>query len=84
MTSSSLTLSWTAPSGTISNYIISMQTGGAGPFLDITLTVDTSYDVTGLAASTQYSFKIAANNSQGAGPFSNASSAVTRSSGAGT
>ena len=77
-TSSSVSLSWTAPSGTVTGYDVyrnGTEIGSASG------TTDT---VTGLSASTTYSFTVAAYNSAGTGPQSSSVSATTSSSGGGT
>ncbi len=76
-TSSSVSLSWTAPSGTVTGYYVfengTQVASVAGP-------ADT---VTGLAASTGYSFTVAAYNSAGSSPQSSAVSATTSASSGG-
>jgi hypothetical protein len=75
-TSSSVSLSWTAPSGTVTGYYV--YENGAQ-----TQTVTgTSTTVTGLAATT-YTFTVAAYNSSGQSSQSNQVSATTSSSGGG-
>jgi hypothetical protein len=76
-TSSSVSLSWTAPSGTVTGYNVYRSGTEVGT---VTGTSDT---VTGLSASTTYSFTVTAYNSAGAGPQSPAVSATTSSSGGG-
>jgi chitinase len=76
-TASSVSLSWTAPSGTVTGYNV-LQDG-----TQATTTTGTSATVTGLAASTTYTFTVDAYNSAGAGPQSNSVSATTASSGGG-
>ncbi len=76
-TSSSVSLSWTAPSGTVTGYHVyenGTQTA------TVTGTTDT---VTGLAASTTYTFTVSAYNSAGTSPQSAQVSATTSSSGGG-
>jgi hypothetical protein len=77
-TSSSVSLSWTAPSGTVSGYNV-YRSG-----TEVGTVSGTSDTVTGLSASTTYSFTVAAYNSAGAGPQSSAVSATTSSSGGGS
>jgi hypothetical protein len=76
-TSSSVSLSWTAPSGTVTGYYVYRGGTQVG---SVTGTTDT---VTGLSASTTYSFTVAAYNSVGTGPQSSSVSATTSSSGGG-
>src|SRR6202042_2729269 len=76
-TSSSVSLSWTAPSGTVTGYDVD-ENGS-----QVTTATGTSATVTGLAASTSYSFTVAAYNSAGTSPQSGQVSATTASSGGG-
>jgi hypothetical protein len=76
-TSSSVSLSWTAPSGTVTGYNV-YENGTK------TMSVTgTSATVTGLAASTTYSFTVTATNSVGESPQSGSVSATTSASGGG-
>jgi chitinase len=70
-TSSSVSLSWTAPSGTVTGYNVSENGSQVG---SVTGTSDT---ITGLAASTSYTFTVTAYNSAGQSPASNQVSATT-------
>ena len=74
-TSSSVSLSWTASSGTVTGYYV-FENGTQ--VADVSGTSDT---VTGLAASTSYTFTVAAYNTAGSSPQSGAVSATTSSSG---
>ena len=76
-TSSSVSLSWTAPSGTVTGYYVSEN---GSRVATVTGTTDT---VTGLAASTAYTFTVSAYNSAGASPASNQVSATTSASSSG-
>ena len=76
-TSSSVSLSWTAPAGTVSGYDL-YENGSQTA--QVTGTSDT---VTGLAASTTYSFTVAAFNSVGTSPKSGAVNGTTSASGGG-
>jgi chitinase len=76
-TSSSVSLSWTAPSGTVSGYYV--DSGGAR----VASVTGTNATVTGLTASTTYSFTVIAYNSAGSSPPSGAVSATTPASGGG-
>jgi chitinase len=76
-TSSSVSLSWTAPSGTVTGYYV-FENGSQ--VASVTATSDT---VTGLAASTSYTFTVAAYNSAGQSPQSGQVSATTSASGGG-
>ncbi len=76
-TSNSVSLSWTAPSGTVTGYYV-MQNGSRAASVTAT-----SATVTGLAAATTYTFTVVAYNSAGQSPASGAVSATTASSGGG-
>jgi chitinase len=76
-TASSVSLSWTAPSGTVTGYDV-YENGSQA-----TSTGNTSDTITGLAASTTYTFTVAAYNSVGTGPQSGSVSGTTASSGGG-
>jgi chitinase len=77
VTSSSVSLSWTAPSGPVSGYDV-YENG-----TQATTSTGTSATVTGLAASTTYTFTVAAYNSAGTGPQSGSVSGTTSKSGGG-
>jgi hypothetical protein len=77
-TSSSVSLSWTAPSGSVSGYYVYRNGTQAGSVTGTTGTVS------GLSASTTYSFTVAAYNSAGTGSQSSAVQATTSSSGGGS
>jgi chitinase len=76
-TSSSVSLSWAAPSGTVTGYYVSED---GSQVATVTGTTDT---VTGLAASTAYTFTVSAYNSAGKSPASNQVSATTAASSGG-
>jgi chitinase len=76
-TSSSVSLSWAAPSGTVTGYYVSED---GSRVASVTGTTDT---VTGLAASTAYTFTVSAYNSAGQSPASNQVSATTAASSGG-
>jgi chitinase len=76
-TSSSVSLSWTAPSGTVTGYYVDEN---GTEVASVTGTTDT---VTGLSASTAYSFTVIAYNSAGSSPASSAVSATTSASSGG-
>jgi chitinase len=76
-TSSSVSLSWAAPSGTVTGYDVSED---GSQVATVTGTTDT---VTGLAASTSYTFTVSAVNSAGKSPASNQVSATTAASSGG-
>ncbi|HEY3904577.1 MAG TPA: glycosyl hydrolase family 18 protein [Streptosporangiaceae bacterium] len=72
-TASSVSLSWTAPAGTVSGYHV-LQNGTQ--VASVTGTTDT---ITGLTASTKYTFNVNAFNSAGTSPNSAAVAATTTS-----
>jgi chitinase len=76
-TSSSVSLSWTAPSGTVTGYYV-FENGS-----QVASVTGTSDTVTGLAPSTSYTFTVAAYNSAGQSPQSGQVSATTSASGGG-
>jgi chitinase len=76
-TSASVSLSWAAPSGTVAGYYVSED---GSRVATVTGTTDT---VTGLAASTAYTFTVSAYNSAGQSPASNQVSATTAASSGG-
>jgi chitinase len=76
-TSSSVSLSWTAPSGTVTGYYVDENGSQAA---NVTTT---SATIAGLAASTTYTFTVIAHNSAGNSPASSQVSATTSSSGGG-
>jgi hypothetical protein len=76
-TSSTVSLSWTAPSGTVTGYHVYSAGSQAG---SVTGTSDT---LTGLAAATRYTFTVAAYNSAGTGPQSAAVTVTTAASSGG-
>ena len=76
-TSSSVSLSWTAPPGTVTGYYVSRDGG------QVANVAGTSATVTGLAASTSYTFTVSAYNSAGQSSASNQVSATTSGSSSG-
>ncbi|HTU73754.1 MAG TPA: glycosyl hydrolase family 18 protein [Trebonia sp.] len=76
-TSSSVSLSWTAPAGPVSGYDVEQNGSQAASVTGTTATIS------GLAASTTYSFTVIAYNSAGESPASGAVSGTTSSSGGG-
>jgi chitinase len=76
-TSSSVSLSWTAPSGTVTGYYV-FENG-----TQVASVTGTSDTVTGLAASTTYTFTVAAYNSVGSSAQSAQVSGTTSASGGG-
>jgi hypothetical protein len=76
-TSSSVSLSWTAPAGSVTGYDV-LENGS-----QVASVSGTSDTVTGLAASTTYSFTVEAYNSAGSSPQSAAVGATTSASSGG-
>ncbi|MDX6336825.1 MAG: hypothetical protein QOG05_4165 [Streptosporangiaceae bacterium] len=76
-TASSVSLSWTAPAGTVTGYTV--YRGGA----KAASVTGTSATVTGLAAGTTYSFTVTASDSAGESAASGAVQATTAPSGSG-
>jgi hypothetical protein len=76
-TASSVSLSWTAPAGTVTGYNVSENGTKA------TSVTGTSATVSGLAAATAYSFTVTAYNAAGESAASGAVRATTASSGSG-
>jgi len=76
-TSSAVSLSWTAPSGTVTGYYVAENGSVAATVTGPTATIS------GLAASTAYAFTVSAYNSAGKSPASNQVSATTAASSGG-
>jgi Fibronectin type III domain/Glycosyl hydrolases family 18/Carbohydrate binding domain len=76
-TAASVSLSWTAPGGTVTGYHV-YQNGSLA-----STTSATSATITGLAASTSYSFAVTAYNSAGESPRSGAVTGTTSAPGGG-
>ncbi len=76
----SATVNWTAPSdnggGTITGYVITPYIGATAQ-TPVNVGNVTTYNVTGLANGTAYTFTVAATNSAGTGSASSASNSVT-------
>jgi len=84
-TSSTMTLSWTAPGsgGTPTAYTVNDRVTGAGSWSAATTSASGSpFTVTGLSASTSYDFEVIATNSGGAGTASSTATASTGAAGA--
>jgi chitinase len=76
-TASTVSLSWNAPAGTVTGYDV-FENG-----TEVATVTGTSDTVTGLSASTTYTFAVAAYNSAGSSPQSGSLSATTSASGGG-
>ncbi len=75
-------LSWTAsnePGGTISDYLVERcQGAGCSSFVQVGTIATTSYNDTGLAASTSYSYRVRAQDTNGnLGPYSSVATVAT-------
>jgi len=78
-----INLSWAASTetgGAVSNYLVERCQGvGCGNFTQITSSATTTYNDTGLAAGTSYSYRVQARDTAGnPSPFSNVASATTQ------
>jgi hypothetical protein len=83
-TTSTQPLSWTAPSGTPTDYVVQYRTTvGPGSWLTFSHAPSptTSATVTGLGTSTSYDYQVAASNSAGTGSFSSTVTGSTSGSG---
>jgi titin len=74
--STSLNLLWATVTGA-SNYQISMQTGGSGPFNPLASVTSPTFTVSGLNPDTEYGFQVTASNFAGAAAASGSSFATT-------
>jgi endo-1,4-beta-xylanase len=84
VTASSLSLSWAASSGTVTNYQIERATGATSTaFTQVGTSTTTSFNDSGLAANTTYRYRVRATNSAGNSPYS-AITNVTTLTGGGT
>lgn len=85
-TTTSLSVSWTAPSSdggaTITSYWLQKSSDNGVTWETVTITASSPQTVSGLTTSTSYIFRVAAKNSVGYGPFSDSSSAVSTSANA--
>lgn len=85
-TTSSLSVSWTAPSSdggaTITSYWLQKSSDNGVTWETVTVTASSPQTVSGLTISTSYIFRVAAKNSIGYGPFSAPSTAVSTSANA--
>ena len=71
VTSSSVTLSWTASTGTVTNYQIERATGATSTtFAQVGTSTTPTFTNTGLAANTTYRYRVRATNSAGNSAYS--------------
>jgi hypothetical protein len=85
VTSSSLTLSWTASSGTVSNYQIERATGATSTtFTQVGTPSTTTFNDSGLAANTTYRYRVRATNSAGTSAYSGIVNVTTAAGGGGS
>lgn len=78
--SSSITLTWTAPAGSVTDYRVYRKGPTDSTFVQLPGTVTTTgYTDTGLAAATAYQYQVVAENAAGLSPASNIASATTSS-----
>jgi endo-1,4-beta-xylanase len=71
VTASSLSLSWTASTGTVTNYQIERATGATSTtFTQVGTSTTASFNDSGLAASTTYRYRVRATNSAGNSAYS--------------
>jgi len=71
VTASSVTLTWAASSGTVTNYQIERATGATSDnFTQVGTSTTTTFTDTGLSANTTYRYRVRAVNSVGASPYS--------------
>ncbi|MCI4336736.1 MAG: fibronectin type III domain-containing protein [Thermoplasmata archaeon] len=85
--SSSLNASWTAPAhmdgAAVTNYTVDYSSAAAGPWTAKSAGTSTTFEISGLTASTTYYVKVVAWNSVGQSNPSTPASAATKSSGGG-
>jgi hypothetical protein len=84
VTSNSLTLNWSASSGTVTNYEVERATGDTStPFTQVGTPTTTTFNDSGLAASTTYRYRVRAVNSAGASAYSEILNVTTSAGGGG-
>jgi endo-1,4-beta-xylanase len=82
VTSSSVTLNWTASSGTVTSYQIERATGASSTtFTQVGTSTSTTFTDTGLAANTTYRYRVRAVNSAGSSSYSDVTNVTTSSGG---
>jgi hypothetical protein len=80
VSSSQLNLSWNAVSGA-TTYKVERSTSSGSGYSQITSTGSTTFNNTGLSASTTYYYRVRASNSAGDGSYSSVASGTTQSAG---
>jgi regulation of enolase protein 1 (concanavalin A-like superfamily) len=82
VSSSQINLSWTDNSNNENNFLIERATSAGGPFSQIASVGSnvTTYNNTGLAASTTYYYRVRASNTGGNSAYSNTANATTQGS----
>jgi len=84
VTASSLSLSWSASSGTVTSYLVERATGAnSTSFSQIGTSATPSFNDSGLAANTTYRYRVRASNSGGTSGFSGTVNATTTGGGGG-
>ncbi len=86
VSSSQINLNWTDNAGDETAYKVERATSSSGPWTEIAGSLaanTTSFQATGLAASTTYHFRVRASNAAGNSNYSNTASATTQASGGG-
>ena len=77
VSTSTLTVSWSTPTGTISYYGLSRATSSGGTYAQTTTTTSLSYNDSGLTPGTAYWYKVRGVNATGNGSYSGSSSTTT-------
>jgi hypothetical protein len=78
VTASSLSLSWTASSGTVTNYQVERATGATSTtFSQVGTPTSNSFNDSGLAANTTYRYRVRATNSAGNSAYSSITNVTT-------
>ena len=78
VSSSQIDLSWTASTGTVTDYRVERSTTTGTGFVEIASISGTTYQSTALTASTQYFYRVRACNTGGCSAYSNEASATTQ------
>jgi hypothetical protein len=84
VTSSSVSLGWSASSGTVTSYLIERATGATSTnFSQIATSATNSFTDSGLSANTTYRYRVRASNSAGTSGYSGIANATTTGGGGG-